>query len=183
MNRFMAFVVFTCVAFASAAAADTPPGPSKDVPELQVLNHWFGAWDDDITIKPNAGLPNGMRAKGVVTAEWVLNGRFLEQTSTLELGAGAPTMRVKALMTYDSRKKVYRTWTFFSSGATIESEGRWDEKSQTTTSTSANAESGVATTTVASFGVDGTESWSIVEKDRTGKIVSETTGKNTPRRR
>ena len=53
MNRYMAFVVFSCVSFASATAGDAPQGPSKDVPELRVLNHWVGKWDDDVTVKPN----------------------------------------------------------------------------------------------------------------------------------
>ena len=184
MNRLVAFFVSTCVAFASATAADAPhQGPSKDVPELQVLNHWVGKWDDDMTVKPNAGLPKGMRAKGVVTAEWVLNGRFVQQTATLEPGDSAPAMKVTTLMTYDPQKKVYRSWMFFSTGAVSESEGRWDEKSRTMTSTSRDAESGGTATIKATFAEDGTESWSILEKDRDGKVVSETTGKNTPRKK
>ena len=182
MNRFVASVVFACVAFASAPAADAPQGPAKDVPELQVLNHWVGTWDDDVTVKPNAGLPNGMRAKGTITAEWVLDGRFVQQTGTLDPGNGSPAMKVSTLMTYDRRRKAYRSWMFFSSGAVTESEGRWDEKSRTMTSTSRDAESGGTTTITATFAADGSERWSFIEKDRDGKIVGETTGKNTPRK-
>ena len=183
MNRFVAFVAFACMAFASATAADAPQGPSKDVPELQVLNHWVGKWDDDMTVKPNAALPKGMRAKGPVTAEWVLNGRFVQQTATLEPDDGAPAMKVTTLMTYDPRKKVYRSWMFFSTGAVSESEGRWDEESRTMTSTSRDPESGADTTIRATFAADGTENWSIVEKDREGKVLSETIGTNTPRKK
>jgi hypothetical protein len=183
MNRIVAFVVFAFAASASATAADAPQGPAKDVPELQVLNHWIGQWDDDVTIKPNAGLPKGMRAKGAVTAEWVLDGRFVQQTSTLLPGDGAPGMKVTTLMTYDPRKRVYRSWMFFPTGAASESEGRWDEASRTMTSTSHDADSGGTATIKATFAADGTESWSFLERDRDGKVVGETTGKNTPRKK
>jgi hypothetical protein len=183
MSRFMALVLFAGIAVGSATAADTPSEPAKDVPELQVLNHWVGKWDDEMTIKPNAGFPNGMRAKGTVTAEWVLDGRFVQQTAAAESGDGFPGMKVTSLMTYDPRKKVYRTWTFFSTGATTESEGRWDEKSRTMTSTSRNAENGGTAIITATFAADGSERWSIVEKDRGGNVVAETTGKNTPRKK
>ena len=55
---------------AFAAADDTPSEPAANIPELKVLNNWVGKWDDEMNVKPNAGLPNGMRAKGQVTAEW-----------------------------------------------------------------------------------------------------------------
>jgi hypothetical protein len=183
MNKFVAVIVFTSVRLASATEADTPSEPAKDVPELQVLNHWVGKWDGEMTVKPNAGSPNGIQAKGAVAAEWVLNGRFVQQTSTAEAGDGVPAMKVTTLMTYDTRRRVYRSWMFFSSGAVTESDGRWDEKSRTMTSTSRDAESGGTGTITATFAADGTERWRIIEKDRDGKVVSEATGKNTPRKK
>jgi hypothetical protein len=176
-------VVLASVAFSTVAFADTPQGPSKEVPELQVLNHWLGNWDVDMTVKPNADAPKGMRAKGEFAAEWVLNGRFVQQTGTLTPSDGAPAMKVTTLMTYDPRKKVYRSWMFFSTGFVSESEGQWEEKSRTMTSTSRDADSGRATTIKAIFAEDGTESWSIIEMDREGKVVNETTGKNMRRKK
>jgi hypothetical protein len=183
MNRFLAIVVFPCIAFASAAAADAPQGPSKDVPELQVLTHWVGKWDIAMTVKPNADLPKGMQAKGVETTQWVLNGRFVEQTGSLELGDDAPGIKVTTLMTYDPRKGAYRSWQFFSTGVVREFEGRWDEKTRTMTSMSRDTESGTKATINATFAADGTETWRIIESNRDGKVVSETTGKNTPRKK
>jgi hypothetical protein len=176
-------VVFASIVLTSSAVADGPQGPSKDVPELQVLNHWVGTWDVELAVKPNADLPKGGRAKGTAAAAWVLDGRFLQQTSASEAGEGLPAMQVTTLMTYDPRKKVYRNWAFFSTGFVSESEGTWDEKSRTMTSTSRDAESGTATTIKATFAEDGTETWSIVTRDREGKAVNETTGKNTRRKK
>ena len=48
--------------------------------------------------------------------------------------------------------------------------------------TSPAAESGHVTLTKASFSEDGTESWSIIDKDREGKVLSESMGKNTRRK-
>jgi len=183
MNKLVTFTLFAGIALSSATAADTPSEPAKDVPELQVLNHWVGKWDDEITVKPNAGLPNGMRAKGTVVAEWVLNGRFVQQTAIMEPSDGHPVLKATSLMTYDPRKRVYRTWMFFSTGTVTETEGQWDEKSRTMMSKGRDAESGVTTAVTATFAADGSERWSIIEKDRYGKVVGETVGKNTPRKK
>jgi hypothetical protein len=182
MSRLVALVLSASLILGSTAVAEPPQGPSKPIPELRVLDHWVGAWDVELTVKPNADVPKGMHAKGTVTAEWILQGRFLQQIGDLEPGDGSPGMQVKNLMTYDPRKKVYRSWMFFSSGLVIESEGTWDERSRRLTSTSRDAERGTTTTTQATFAEDGTESWSMISKDRTGKVVEETIGKNTRRK-
>jgi hypothetical protein len=162
--------------------ADAAPGPAKDVPELQVLEHWVGTWDDDVTFKPNADLPKGRHAKGSVTAEWILDGRFVQQIATLQPDDAAPAMKVMMLMTYDARKKVYRSWMFFSSGVVRELEGQWDAKSRTMTSTSCDAQTGGTMTITATFAEDGVERWTIVEKDRDAKVLAEIAGTNTRRR-
>jgi hypothetical protein len=183
MNRCVVLFVFASFALSTSALADAPEGPARDVPELQVLNHWAGTWDVDVTLKPDVGFPMGRHAMGTATAHWILNGRFLQQTGTMEAGLGQPATQVTTLMTYDPGKKVFRGWIFFSSGYTGESEGSWDEKSRTLTSTSRDAGSGITTTTRASFAEDGTENWTITSRDRDGKVLNEMTGKNTRRKK
>ena len=92
-------------------------------------------------------------------------------------------MKVTSMMTYDPDKKVYRTWSFFSSGHVSESEGRWDQKSRTMRSTGRNPVNGSTFIITATFPTDGVETWGIIEKDRDGKIVGETTGKSVPRKK
>jgi hypothetical protein len=124
-----------------------------------------------------------MSGKGTTTAEWVLNGRFLRQTWTLKLEDGSPATEGTTFMTYDPRKRVYRSWMFNSTGSASESEGTWDEKSRTMTSTMRNAEEGTTTTVKATFAAEGTETWSFTTRDRDGKVVRELAGKNTPRKK
>ena len=70
MKLLFSLVALIATPHAFATADDTPAEPAANIPELKVLNNWVGKWDDEMTIKPNAALPNGMRAKGQVTAEW-----------------------------------------------------------------------------------------------------------------
>lgn len=175
-----------CVILASVALSEAygvaPGEPSNAVPELQALDHWIGTWDVDMTVKPNGESPKGMRAKGAATAEWILDGRFVQQTGSFESADGVRTMQIRTLMTYDPRKKVYRSWSFLSNGVVTQSEGTWDARSRTLTSTSRDPESGATTTTEATFTDNDTEQWSMVAKDREGKVVNETTGTNTRRK-
>ena len=178
MKRFLGPTLAVSVLIGWTAMADAVQ-ISKEIPELNVLNRWVGKWDVEMTVKPNADVPKGMRSKGWVTTEWTLNFRFVQQFGTMWAGEGTPAVQIHSLMTYDPRKKAYRTWMFFSTGHMSESEGTWDEKTRTLTSKSRDADSGTTTTTKATFAEDGAETWSIITKDRDGKVVNETTGKNT----
>jgi len=175
-------IVLAALSLAAVALADPPKGPAKDVPELRILQHWIGAWDVEMNTKPNADMPMGRRAKGTATAEWTLDGRFIQQSATSTPVDGSLVMHSKTLMTYDPRKKVYRSWMFFSNGYVSESEGKWDDASRTMTSSSRDAESGNTTTINANFAEEGVENWKIVVKDRDGKLIGETTGKNVRRK-
>lgn len=183
MKRLLIFFACSFGALATSAAADAPQGPAADVPELRVLNHWVGQWDCDMTVKPNAGLPQGLQAKGTASAEWVLGGRFVQQTATSEGVNGKPGIKVMTLMTYDPQKQAYRGWIFFSTGAVRQIEGQWDEATRTMTAKSRDADSGGTMLITATFADSGAETWSIVEKDGSGKVVGETSGKNTPRKK
>jgi hypothetical protein len=164
------------------ARADAPKGPSPEVPELQPLNEWVGMWDTQMKVMPNADLPNGGSAKGVASAEWIHDGRFLRQTWSMKSAQGVPLMTGSTVMTYDPRKKVYRSWSFYSSGFVGDGQGVWDSTTRTMTWTSHDAEDGRTMITKASFATPGTENWSIVEQDRGGRVIAETTGKNIRRK-
>ena len=60
-----------------------------------------------------------------------------------------------------------------------ESEGTWNAKSQVMTSVGRKDENGGFSTTTADFSESHVEKWKIVFTDRTGKVVSEMSGKNT----
>ena len=166
--------MIVCLCSAGVAVAEDG-GPSADVPELKVLDHYAGTWDVQIASKE---FPF---SKGQDSARWILDGRFLQQSGELRSQEGSAVLKVTTLMTYDPAGKVYRSWTFMSDGAAIESEGTWDPKARVMTSVSRKDGNGGFLTTTADFSEPGVETWKIVYTDRDGKVVSETSGKNTRR--
>jgi hypothetical protein len=178
-----AVLLLTGVFAGFPASAESLQGPAKDAPELEALSHWVGTWDVVSTTKPNEGQPKESHDKGDATAQWIHDGWFVRQSWTVEPSGGRPGFNGSAIMTYDVRKKVYRSWTFVSNGFTNEAEGAWDAKTRTMTWTTRDPESGLTRITTATFPEDGIEKWTIVGKDREGKVVFETTGKNTRRKK
>jgi hypothetical protein len=150
-------------------------GPSKEVPELEPLNHYAGNWGSEMTIK---GIEKPIKA--TVEGKWIHNGLFLQQTWRTEAEGDMPSRSGTTIMTYDPRKKAYRSWSFNSAGGMFESQGAWDAKARTMTWTMRDTDSGATMTTKATFAEDGNgETWSIVEKDGEGKVRGEFHGKNT----
>ena len=174
-RMFTAVSLLACVACQRHATADdnARPGPSDKVPELKAIDHYAGTWDVEMT---STGHPF---TKGKVTAKWILDGRYLQQTGELLADDGSPVMKHTSLMTYDPTKKVYRSWIFLSDGTAGESDATWDEKRQIMTSVGRKDENGVFSTTTADFSQAGVEKWKMVIKDSTGKVVSEMSGKNS----
>lgn len=157
-------------------AADVPPGPAKEIPELRVLNCYAGTWE---VVAASNEAPNTPLLRGKATSKWILDGRFLEQTGALQAPDGSNSMKVTTLMTYDVEQKTYRSWTFLSNGQATESEGKWDPATQTMTSTSRPGPNGRISTTTANFAEAGIEKWKMSVADETGKIVTQIVGKNT----
>ncbi len=170
--------LFLLVAFVfpeSTMAADE--GPAKDVPELQILNNYLGEWDVEVTSK-NALFAVG-QCVGQASATWTLDGRFLQQTSSLAPANDSKLWKTTILMTYDEKRKTYRMWRFLSSGHVTEAIGSWDSKTRTMTST---YEDGDLTVTFTSqFSENGIEQWSLVMTDKKGSVFGRITGKNTRR--
>lgn len=181
-SRSMLIVLFSLSLAAFTFADEEADGPAEDVPQLKVLQHWVGIWDDEMAIKPSAALPDGLKATAVVTAKWVLGGRFVQQNAVLVGDNGEPLLTITTLMTYDPANEVYRSWTFMSNGTATESEGRWDEKARTMTSKRIKPSDGSGITT-ATFDANGVERWTIIEKDPDGNVVSDISGKNVPRKK
>ncbi len=175
--KFWLRTVSACVALAMFPTASVrgEDGPSADVPELKALEYYAGDWD--VVIAPNQ--PNEPSpAKGRSKATWTMKGRFLEQAGTLKLTDGQPDLEMTSLMTYDSKKKVYRMWTFVSNGTTTEAEGTWNATAKTMTSLTKPDENGQTTTIVADFSTVDVERWKFIIKDRAGQVQAEVKGQN-----
>ncbi len=159
-------LAFASLGFVVAAE----PGPSKDIPELATLSHWAGNWAARID-KP------AVRA-GSSHAEWIVNGRYLQQTWKVAADADNPELSGTWLMTFDAKQMVYRQWQFNSDGFTGEATGKWDAATRTMTWTSRDAANGNTTVNKDVFLNADEHPWSIVVTDRQGNTVFEMSGKN-----
>lgn len=179
--KLLSVVGVMLTAVAASPAEDAPGGPAKEIPELQPLGRFVGTWDTRMTYKSADGPGGPAEVKGTGSAEWVHGGRFLRQTWSFGAGGGLPAGSGSTMMTYDPAAKVYRSWMFFSGGSVFESEGEWNPKTRTFTWTGGVGRDPMKTTTTATFQNDGSERWSMVVKDKDGKVVNEATGTNTRR--
>lgn len=100
-----------------------------DLPaELKVLDRMAGTWDAVHIVKPAAWTPDGDRTTSTVKREWILDGRFLLDTSKHSTGQEG-----MFLVGFDPQRKAYRSWWFNSEGHRGPSQGTWNETTQTLT--------------------------------------------------
>jgi hypothetical protein len=168
---FVAVISLVFVAAALQAAAQDTPKP----PELKVLERLVGKWDSESVSKAAECTPQEGRAKGVLTREWVLNGRYVQETSKQSDGDAI------VMFTYDTAKRAYRWWMFNTQGHNIEMSGQWDEKTQTLTCTS-ELGNGLTNTSTIHFLDADTHQWTALVKDGQGKIFVDAAGTCTRRK-
>ncbi len=164
---------FACVL--SLAVIGNAEDRSEKVPELKALDRYVGSWDVEVTS------PGSPLTKGHSSTKWVLGGRFLQGTGELRSQDGSTVVKVTTLMTFDTARKVYRSWTFMSDGSSFESEGTWKEATRELSSSSRKDSSTGGFTSKSVFVEDGVENWNMEFKDDKGKVVSQIAGKNTRR--
>jgi hypothetical protein len=175
MRRILPMLVYLMAVGVPLVVRADENGPSKDVPELQVLQNYVGTWDVKVT--------GDEVASGVDTARWILGGRFLEQSGFVVSENGTNRVEVTTLYTFDTTKKVYRSWSFLSTGNTSQAEMTWDARIKTMTSVTRPNADGVRSAITADFSESGKERWKFVFTDRAGKAVGEMSGVNTLRNR
>jgi hypothetical protein len=152
---------------------DVAEGPSPEVPELKLLDHYAGQWEDEI-----AGRPDMHRTE---LGEWILGGRFLRQSWSSESTNETPSAHGLTLMTFDTTAKVFRSWAFLATGAVIENEGVWDAITKTFTWGHRLLDTAETVITKASFADGAAQTWSIVKTDDHGHVVREVAGRSLRR--
>lgn len=175
MSRLLVFAISACLLLLSGSTLSwaDETNPAKSIPELQVLQHYHGTWDVELS-----GAGSG---SGEVTAKWILGGRFLEQSGVIHT-PGNQDIAITTLFTFDTDQRKYRVWTFASNGSTGQAEMSWDAASKTMTSVAAPDVNGIRSTNTADFSTPGKERWHFRYTDCEGQQVGEMSGVNTLRK-
>lgn len=141
-----------------AADKQAEQGPPKP-PELAVLERFVGTWDSETVLKPAEWTPKEVRLTGTNKYEWVLDGRFMQDTEEDALG----------WWTYDTRAKAYRGWFFVPEGNVTEWKGRWNDEAKGL-EMEADLGNGISFTGINRFPDKDTYEWTLVAKDKSGKV-------------
>jgi hypothetical protein len=144
--------------------------PAADVPELSPLHLYAGRWEAEISGKS--------QLKRIEVGEWILNGSFLRQSWSTEGAEDTPKACGMTLMTYDSVRNAYLSWSFLAIRSVVHREGFWDAASRTMTWTDQLAAHGGSVISTSWFTDDATHAWSIKETDDHGRVVREIDGRS-----
>src|SRR5712692_5462637 len=139
--------------------AQVPPKP----PQLKVLEKFVGTWDSETVGKPAEWTPKGVKTTGTNKYEWVLGGRFMQNTE--QIGDAA----VLGWWTYDTSAKAYRGWFFMSDGSIVEWKGQWDNEAGGLRM-EADMGNGIVLTGVNRFPDKDTYEWAYLAKDKAGRV-------------
>lgn len=137
-NRLMSFV---CVL---ALATVCAPVAAQDNP-MDVFKPLLGTWSTRAVHKPSQNVKVATPSEGEVTAKMILNDRFIRYEGYAST-PGNNRLDYQAIMTYDSKKRIYRRWIFRSDGVTAESAGIWDADKMTMTWTAIGLPEGISFT-------------------------------------
>jgi tetratricopeptide (TPR) repeat protein len=167
LNSDADFKELVAVTSLQATAADSPP------PQMEIFQAMIGNWEDEVVSKPAEWTPNETRIKTSSRATAILNGHVV-QNSVYD--ADGQMLGIQ-LLKYDPEKQAYRQWHFDSRGVFVEATGQWDAASKTLTLTS--EAHGITGVTTLRFVDQNTMPWSVVSKDKSGKIYLNMEGKAT----
>lgn len=144
--------------------------PAVDRPqELTILDPFLGVWDAVTIARPAEWTPAETRSTSVVTRQWVLNERFL-----LDSSQHADGQESLSLFGYDPQAREYRTWWFHSEGHRNKSRGAWDASARTFNFQAKLEDGKVSHSTVRLVSADEHE-WRIKVTDTAGKIYYDAT--------
>lgn len=164
------FLAIVCVSVISSAEEPAKPKPL----ELKVLERLVGTWNSESVSRVAEWTPVEARANGVLAREWVLDGRFLQEKGKHSNGDSI------VMFSFDVEMKTYRSWFFHADGNATETQGQWDESTQTFTFTSDL--NGMKNTSTIKFIDEDTHKWTAVVKDAKGKVFYDGEGKCTRRK-
>jgi len=151
---------------------EAPPAPPKPQ-ELRVLERLVGNWDGAGATTVLDSQPVKLPYTGARTRQWILDGRFIEET-----GKDTDGNEVRVLFTFDAQTRQFRMWYFDARGTNTDALGTWDEASQTLATTK-DLGNGLTQSGKIHFIDANSHEWTSAVKDAAGKVLWEGGGKLT----
>ena len=151
--------------------------PIEPIPaEVKKLQPFIGEWDSEFIQRPSVVSPNGNTSKGMMTAKWILDGRFLLGSS--EVG----NYKSMWVIGYDTNKKAYRYVRMSSGGQIEENVGQWDDNTRSFEWKVVNGQRGITRTSTNRIIGEGGIHAHILAEDIDGKVHMDLTIRSTRRK-
>ena len=125
-------IVFTVLAAATFAANGKAEDAPKRSAELQVLDHFIGTWDHELTIKRlnEIAMEEVTQITTVDTRKWSAGGTFVMFENSLEMKKNPDVPELIMMITYDPDTNTYPGCLMSGPSRTILT-GIWNERTQT----------------------------------------------------
>lgn len=151
--------------------------PIEPVPaDVKKLQPFIGDWDSEVIQRPSVVSPSGNTSKGTMSAQWILDGRFLLGKS--EVGNHTS----KWVIGYDTYKEAYRFIRFTNTGQIDDSTGQWNEETRSFVWKLVNTPAGITrTSTTRIVGNDAVHAH-ILSEDSDGQVQLDLTIRSTRRK-
>lgn len=150
--------------------------PIESIPEdVKKLQPYVGEWDSEFIERPSLVSPKGNTMKGTMTAQWILDGRFLLFNS--QVGNQEST----SVVGYDTNKKAFRYIRFTNTGLIDDSTGQWNETNRSFVWTLVDGPEGITRTSTSRIGTDDIHH-NVLAKHKEGKVHMDLTIKSTRRK-
>ena len=144
-------------------------------PELKVLGRYVGTWEWQVVSQAAEWTPKKTTFTFENKVDWILGGRMIQHKWAWS--PAGDDIRNISLMGYDAKKKQYTEWHFDSTGAAPDGQFHrtWNEATKTFTGMG-RLPNGISSSQTHCFIDDGTIKWTMVFKDRAGKIYLDMAG-------
>jgi len=151
--------------------------PIQPIPnEVKTLDLFVGTRDVEFIQQPSLTVPQGSTAKGTMSGQWILDGRFLFGETKL------PNFQSLWVMGYDTNKRTFRYVLFGSNGLIDENVGKWNEAERVFDWKQVNLAPELTRTSTTRRLDEGRVESHIVTKNQAGQIQLDLTIKATPQK-
>lgn len=147
-------------------------GPATSPAELKSLDRLVGRWSDEAVMKVAVWTPEQVRFKSDSEKFWTLGGKCVVQQSKDAL----------FLTTFSAVEKAVKMWHFNAAGYVHEWTGNWDDENALTLKSDLDGNPTVTSTLQQKFVGNDTTTWTVIAKDKAGKVYHHLQGTSKRRK-